>query len=76
MVVKKMKEIFERNHEVKFKLYSLEYVIKEMDKKTVIYPILYETKKKFFNSLDEILNDYTIYNESIIENIDRLIITK
>jgi len=76
MVVRELKEIFERNHEVRFKLYSLEYIIKEMDNKIAVYPILYKTKKNFYNSLEEALNNYTVYNESIIDNIDRLIIIK
>lgn len=74
MVVNELKGLFDKQHEVKFKLYSLEYVIKEIDNKITIYPILYETNKSFYNSLDEALNSYTIYNESIIENQDRIII--
>lgn len=76
MVVNELKELFEREREVKFKLYSLEYVITEIDNKIYVYPILYKTKKSFFNSLEDALNNYTVYNESIIENIDRLIIIK
>lgn len=76
MVVKELKELFEREHEVKFKLYSLKYVIKEIDNKIAVYPILYETKKSLFNSFEDALNNYTVYNESIIDNIDRLIIIK
>lgn len=74
MVVKELKELFERNREVRFKLYSLEYVIKEKDNKITVYPILYETKKSFYNSFEDALNNYTVYNESIIDNIDRLIL--
>lgn len=76
MVVKELKEIFERDREVIFKLYSLEYVIKEIDNQIAVYPILYETKKNFYNSFEDALNNYTVYNESIIDNIDRLIIIK
>ena len=74
MVVKELKEIFEKNREVMFKLYSLEYVIKEIDNKIAVYPILYETKKNFYNSFEDALSNYTVYNESIIDNIDRLIL--
>ena len=76
MVVNELKELFDKQHEVKFKLYSLEYVIREIDNKIAVYPILYETKKSFFNSFEDALNNYTVYNESIIDNIDRLIIIK
>ena len=74
MVVKELKELFERNREVRFKLYSLEYAIKEMDNKITVYPILYETKKSFYNSFEDALNNYTVYNESVIDNIDRVIL--
>ena len=76
MVVKELKELFERNHEVRFKLYSLEYVIKEENNLVVIYPLLYPQKKSRYKTIEELLNYYMIYNESIIENIDRLIITR
>ena len=76
MVVRELKEIFKRDHEVRFKLYSLEYIIKEMNNKIAVYPILYKTKKNFYNSLEDALNNYTVYNESIIDNVDRLIIIK
>lgn len=74
MVVKELKEIFEKDREVRLKLYSLEYVIKEIDNKIAVYLILYETKKNFYNSFEDALDNYTVYNESIIDNIDRLII--
>lgn len=74
MVVKELKELFEREHEVKFKLFSLEYVIKKIDDKVEIYSVLYSNRKYYYSSLEEALNNYTIYNESIIESIDRLIL--
>ena len=76
MVVNELKELFDKQHEVKFKLYSLEYVIREMDNKIAVYPILYETKKSFYNSFEDALNNYTVYNESVIDNLDRIIIIK
>jgi len=74
MVVEELKKKFETEREVKFKLYSLEYIIKEENNKVIIYPLLYSSKKNVYNSFDEVLYNYTIYNESIIDNLDRLII--
>jgi len=74
MVVNELIKKFETNKEVKFKLYSLEYIIKEYDSKVIIYPLLYETRKNTYNSIEEALNNYTVYNESILENIERLIL--
>lgn len=74
MVVNKLIEIYQNQKEVRFKLYSLEYIIKEENNLVVIYPLLYPQKKSRYKTIDELLNYYMIYNESIIENIDRLII--
>ncbi len=74
MVLNELKEKYEKNNEVKFKLFSLEYVIQNVDNNVVVYPLLYSNRKSTYSTLDEALNYYTIYNESIIENIDRVIL--
>ena len=74
MVVNKLIEIYQKQKEVRFKLYSLEYIIKEDNNSVVIYPLLYPQKKSRYKTIEELLNYYMIYNESILENIDRLII--
>lgn len=33
-----------------------------------------KVEKVFFNSFEETLSNYTIYNENIVENIDKVII--
>ena len=37
MVINELKERYEKNNEVKFKLFSLEYIIQKVDDKVVIY---------------------------------------
>ena len=74
MVLNELKERYEKNNEIKFKLFSLEYIIQKVDDKVVIYPLLYSNRKSTYSSLDEALNYYTIYNESVIDNIDRVIL--
>jgi len=74
MVLNELKERYEKNNEVKFKLFSLEYIIQNVDNNVVVYPLLYSNKKNKYPTLEEALNYYTIYNESIIENIDRVIL--
>lgn len=74
MVLNELKERYEKNNEVKFKLFSLEYIIQKVDNNVLVYPILYSNRKSTYSSLEEALNYYTVYNESIIENIDRLIL--
>lgn len=74
MVLNELQERYEKNNEVKFKLFSLEYIIQNVDNKVVVYPLLYSNKKNTYSSLDEALNYFTIYNESILDNIDRVIL--
>jgi len=74
MILNELKERYEKNNEVKFKLFSLEYIIKKVDNNVIVYPILYSNRKNTYSTLDEALNYYTIYNESILDNIDRVIL--
>lgn len=74
MVLNELKERYEKNNEVKFKLFSLEYIIQNVDNNVVVYPLLYSNKKNTYSSLDEALNYFTIYNESILDNIERVIL--
>lgn len=72
MSVEELKNIFNTNGEVKFKLFSLEYIIKKEENNVSVYATLYDNRKKYYNNIDEALNNYTIYNESIIDNSDRI----
>lgn len=74
MVVDKIKEIFQKDREVKFKMHSLEYIIKEENNRVLVYPLLYPQRKSVYCNLENALNYYIIYNESIIENQDRITI--
>ena len=67
-----LKQLFETNHKLHLKLYSLEYNIEAFDNKVVIYAIYYEKNKKYFNSFDELINNYTVYNEPLINQLNRI----
>ena len=72
MNYEKIKEILEVNKSIKFKLYSLEYIIELIDNIYVIYAINYPTRKNSYNSLDELMNNYTVYNESLTTQFNRI----
>jgi len=72
MNIDNIKTIFNEKKEVHFKLYSLDYTIKEVDNKIFVYADLYDNKKESYNTIDEALNYFTVYNESIIENQNRI----
>lgn len=67
-----LKQLFETNQKLHLKLYSLEYNIEAVDNKAVIYAIYYEKNKKCFNSFDELINNYTVYNEPLINQLNRI----
>ena len=72
MNIDNIKTIFNEKMEVHFKLYSLDYTIKEDNGKILVYADLYDNKKETYNTIDEALNYFTIYNESIIQNQNRI----
>ena len=68
-------ELYKKYEDKKYiiiKIYGLEYVIKENNSKIIIYPVMYEKNYKEFNNLIELLNNYTIYNELLIDNMNRM----
>lgn len=65
-------EIIKRNNIIKLKIFALEYIIELKDNKYIIYADLYQNRKHEYNSLMELFENYMIYNEPIIQNIDRI----
>ena len=67
-----MKNEFEEKNIIKFKLYSLEYLIEKVGNYVQVYAIDYPTRKSKYNSLEELMNNFTVYNEplgTLISNI-------
>ena len=74
MNLNRIKELFVANKEVHFKLFSLDYTIKQIDNNVVIiYADIYSSRPSKYNTIDELLNNYTIYNEKLIDNGNRII---
>ncbi len=71
-----LKQIYETNHLINFKLHSLEYVIEEDNNKCAIYAIDYPKNKKYYNSFDELMNNYLVYLEPLINSINIIQIKK
>lgn len=67
---------FERNNRVKFKLYSLEYLIEKQDNYIQAYAVDYPTRKNRYTSFKEAMNNYKVYNESLNEQLNRIVIIK
>ena len=65
---------FEKNNIVKFKLYSLDYIAEKVDSFIQVYAVDYPTRKNKYNSFKEAMNSFKVYNEPLIEQLDRIII--
>ena len=72
MKYKTMEELFNATNEIKFKLYSLEYIIKSQDDKVEVYSILYSNRKSYYSNFKEAMNNFEVYNETLMENIDKI----
>lgn len=72
MRYQELENIFNSSGELKFKLYSLEYIIRKIDNGVEVYAILYQNRKKVYSSFQEAMNSFTVYNESLVDNIDRI----
>ena len=72
MRYQELENIFNSSGELKFKLYSLEYIIKKVDNSVDVYAELYQTRKKVYLSFQEAMHNFTVYNESLVDNIDRI----
>ena len=71
-----IKNEFESNSRVKFKLYSLEYLIERVDNYVQVYAIDYPTRKSKYNTLEELFNNFTVYNESLASQINKISLIK
>ena len=67
-----LKQLFETNQKLHLKLYSLEYNIEVIDNKITIYAIYYEKNKKYYSSFEDLMNNYTVYNEPLINQLNRI----
>lgn len=74
MNVEKIKNTLAKNNRVTFKLYSLEYEINIVDNYIQIFSPTYPKHVKKCNTLEELLNNFQVYNESLLEVQDRIIV--
>ena len=72
MSYESIKNEFESNSRIKFKLYSLEYLIEQVDNYVQVYAIDYPTRKSKYNTLEDLFNNFTVYNELLITLINNI----
>ena len=76
MVYQELENLFNSSGELKFKLFSLEYIIRKVDNGVEVYALLYQNRKSTYSSFGEAMYNFTVYNESLIDNIDRIRVIK
>lgn len=76
MSLNDLQTIFDSNNKIRFKLYSLEYVIEKVGNHVQAYAVDYSTRKSQFKSFKEAMNNFKVYNEPLVEQLNRLIVVK
>ncbi len=74
MNVEKLKDKLAKSNKVMFKLYSLEYVIELVDNHVQIYSSTYLNDIRKYNNINELLNNFRVYNETLLESDGRIVI--
>lgn len=72
-MINEVKEKLITNKKIQIRVYSLDYTIEQLDDNVVIYADLYPNQKKSYRTIEELLDNFTIYNENIIDNIDSIV---
>lgn len=65
---------FNEKKVVKFKLYSLDYVVEQKENYVEIKASYYEKRLHKFKSFEDLMENYTVYNEPLLNQMDRIII--
>lgn len=72
MSYEKLESIYIERGLLKFKLYSLTYVIEKTINGPVIYAETQEARKSLYSTFEQLMNSYTVYNESLMETLNKI----
>lgn len=72
MSFKELQEIFESDNIIKFKLYSMNYIIERKNDCIEAYAEDYSGRKEKYNSFKEAMNNFKIYTEPLINQLDSI----
>ena len=71
-----MEKSFNERGNFKFKLYSLIYIVEKDDNGISIYAESMNNSKKHYLSFEQMMNNFMVYNEPLIDNVDKIYILK
>ena len=66
MNIDEIKRLLNRRGKVEFRLYGMNYTILKTTIGYVIYANIYKNRPIYFNDIDSLLENYTIFNENLI----------
>lgn len=72
MNFKELQEKFNCENIIRFKLYSLEYIIEKNENDIIAYAKDYSGRKEKYNSFKDAMNNFKIYTEPLINQIDKI----
>lgn len=61
---------------LKFKLYSLIYIVEKDVNGIMIYAESMSNSKKHYLSFEQMMSNFMVYNEPLIDNLDKIYILK
>ena len=62
----------DKGNKIVLSLFNIDYIIEKEKEKYVIYPSSDINNKKYYNSINNLFREFTIYNESLLDNIDKI----
>lgn len=72
MSYEKLESIYSESGLLKFKLYSLNYIVEKTATGPVIYVETLPARKVSYSAFEQLMNSYTVYNESLMECINKI----
>ena len=76
MNLKELQEYFDNNNVIKFKLYSMNYIIEQKENMIEVYANDFPERKEQYKSFKDVVNNFKIYNEPLLSQLDHIQIIK
>ena len=70
--LKEFQEYFDNHNGIKFKLYSMNYIIDKKDDYIDAYAENFTGRKERYKSFKDVVNNFKIYNEPLLSQLDSI----
>lgn len=72
MSYENLERIYNEKGILKFKLYSLTYIVDKTANGPVIYVETLPARKVSFSTFEDLIQSFTVYNEILLDNLNRI----